>query len=78
MRQVERLVATYRAPGRKRDQRRPIQHKSPHLRDLEDRARQRLGTKVTIEHADGQGKMTIHFYSDDDFQRVLEVLGLSE
>jgi hypothetical protein len=44
---------------------------------LEDRARQRLGTKVDIEHNDGKGRIIIHLFSDDDFQRVLDVLGIS-
>jgi ParB family transcriptional regulator, chromosome partitioning protein len=78
VRQVENLVAAVRAGDKRRHPRRPVAARPAHLRDIEDRARQRFGTKVQIEHAGGKGKMTIHFYSDDDFQRVLEILGLAD
>lgn len=79
VRQVEAIVSAARAgAGKKHASRRQPAQSDAHLRDIEDRARQRLGTKVQIEHAGGKGKMTIHFYSDDDFQRVLDILGLAE
>jgi len=52
--------------------------KSAHIRDLENRARERLGTKVAITQKRGKGRMVIHFYSNDDFQRVLDILGISD
>ncbi len=79
VREVERMVAAVRTgAAKKQPAHRPSAQKDPHLRDIEDRARERFGTKVNVEHAGGKGKMIIHFYSDDDFQRVLDVLGLSE
>jgi ParB family chromosome partitioning protein len=33
-----------------------------------------LGTKVTIDYADSKGKLSIHFYSDDQLQQVVEKL----
>ena len=77
VRQVERIVAQNR-------QEKPLSkpkheaRKSAHLRDLEDRARERLGSKVVIESKGGRGRMIIHFYSDDDFQRILEANGISD
>ena len=51
--------------------------KPPHIRDLEDRIREHFGTKVSIDRNSHRGKLTIHFYTDDDLQRILDVLGLS-
>ena len=52
--------------------------KPAHIRSLEDRARERFGTKVTIDAQGQRGKFVVHFYNDDDFQRVLDVLRLSD
>jgi len=79
VREVERIVAAVRTgAAKKQPARRTTAQKDAHLRDIEERARQRLGTKVQVEHSGGKGKMIIHFYSDDDFQRVLDILGLAE
>jgi len=77
VRELERIAASCR-PEEKKSKRKPTEvPKDAHIRDLEDRARQRLGTKVDIEHQDGKGRIIVHLFSDDDFQRVLDVLGIS-
>ena len=77
VREVERLVGrTVNEKPRRQPKHTPT--KSPYLRDIEDRARERLGSKVTIDSERGRGKLIIHFYSDDDLQRVLDVLGISD
>ena len=76
VREVERLVAQAK-PQPMKTKSHPLAPKPPHIRDLEDRARERFGTKVLIHHKGGRGKLTIHFYSDDDFQRILDVLNLT-
>ena len=79
VREIERIAASYHTEDKK-PKRKPTAAapaKDAHIRDLEDRARQRLGTKVEIEHQDGKGRVIIHLFSDDDFQRVLDLLGIS-
>jgi len=72
VRQVERLAASY-APTKRR-QKKPA--KDPHVRDLEARLRNVLGTKVSVEEGPkpGSGKIVIEFYSNDDFERILAKL----
>ena len=77
VREVERIVAQTRASTTQERKPKKAASKPAHIRDLEDRAREHLGTKVLIEQRDNRGKFTIHFYSDDDFQRILDVLGIS-
>jgi ParB family chromosome partitioning protein len=77
VREIERIAASYRTEEKKPRRKPEAAPKDAHIRDLEDRARQRLGTKVDIEHNDGKGRIIIHLFSDDDFQRVLDVLGIS-
>ena len=33
-----------------------------------------LGTKVEIKHSGGKGRIEIHYYSLDDFERIIELL----
>lgn len=49
----------------------------PHLRSLEDRLREKFGTKVHLKYTHGKGALEISFYSDAELQRVLEILNLS-
>lgn len=46
--------------------------------DLEDRLRQRLGTKVAIMDTKGKGSITIEYYSAEDFTRIASILGVEE
>jgi ParB family chromosome partitioning protein len=77
VREIERIAASYRTEEKKPKRKPTAVTKDAHIRDLEDRARQRLGTKVDIEHQNGKGRIIVHLFSDDDFQRVLDVLGIS-
>jgi ParB family chromosome partitioning protein len=41
---------------------------------LEDKLREKFGTKVQLKYAQGKGAVEISFFSDDELQRVLEIL----
>ncbi len=50
--------------------------KDPHIDEIEERLRTRLGTKVTVDYRGGKGYLRIEFYSEDDLERILgEILG---
>ena len=85
VRMTERLVAAQLArqglgrsgkPGA-----RPSQGNSPIVQnavsDLEDRLRSRLATQVTIHHGEKKGRIEIQYYSNDDLDRILLLLGVS-
>ncbi|MSU59450.1 MAG: ParB/RepB/Spo0J family partition protein [Pedosphaera sp.] len=48
-----------------------------HVADLENRIRERVGTKVHLRYAAGKGSVEISFYSDDELERVLQILGVN-
>ena len=52
--------------------------KAPNIVDLENRLRRELGTKVEIQAKKGgqRGKIVIEFYSFDEFERILQKIGL--
>jgi ParB family chromosome partitioning protein len=44
---------------------------------LEEKLREKFGTKVHLKYAHGKGAVEISFFSDDELQRVLEILGVN-
>ena len=44
---------------------------------LEANLREKFGTKVHLKYAKGKGAVEISFFSDDELQRVLEILGVN-
>ncbi len=44
---------------------------------LEEKLREKFGTKVHLKYAKGKGTVEISFFSDDELQRVLEILGVN-
>jgi ParB family chromosome partitioning protein len=77
VREVERLVRRY-LTTKEESQKQP-KTKSAHLMELQRQLSKELGTKVSIDtRKNGQrGKITIEFYSLDDFDRITERLGIS-
>jgi ParB family chromosome partitioning protein len=48
-----------------------------HVANLENKLRERLGTKVQLRYRQGKGALDIRFYSDDELERILQLLGIS-
>ena len=48
----------------------------PHVGNVENRLRERLGTKVQLRYRQGKGLLEIRFFSDDELERILEILGV--
>jgi ParB family chromosome partitioning protein len=46
-----------------------------YLKSLSDNLKRSLGTKVEIQKRGQRGKIVIHYYSDDELDRLLELLG---
>ena len=44
---------------------------------LEEKMREKFGTKVRLKYTQGKGALEISFFSDDELQRVLEILNVS-
>ena len=51
--------------------------KDTHVANVENRVRERLGTKVNLRYSQGKGALEIAFYSDADLERILQILGIS-
>ena len=50
------------------------QTRGVHVTSLENRLKEKLGTKVSLTYRDGKGALTIKYFSDDDLERILNIL----
>jgi ParB family transcriptional regulator, chromosome partitioning protein len=76
VRQTEELVGSLQAqkPAGKRAP--GVASKDAHVASLENRIRERVGAKVNLRYARGKGSVQIAFFSDDELERILQLLGV--
>jgi ParB family transcriptional regulator, chromosome partitioning protein len=55
----------------------PPARRDVHIADMENRLKQRFGTKVSLRYRQGKGGIEVKFFSDDDLERILQVMGVS-
>lgn len=74
VREVEKLVKNLNKPEKPKKEEDKVMQAI--YVDIEERLKQRLSTKVTINSkGEGAGKIEIEFYNHDDLDRLLELLG---
>lgn len=78
VRQTEGLIAKLqsRDGARARSARTPLATDA-HVTNLENKIRERLGTKVQLRYALGKGSLEVSFYSDAELERILQILGVN-
>ena len=77
VREVERRLREFAGPrtGKKAGRPRSIDRLPPEVKRIEDRLRRYLQTDVNVTVGkNDRGTLTLHFYSADDLQRLLEVM----
>jgi ParB family chromosome partitioning protein len=77
VREVERRLREFVGPrtGKKAGRPRSADRLSPEAKRIEDRLRRYLQTDVTVSVGkNDRGTLTLHFYSADDLERLLEVM----
>ena len=73
VREIEKIVKSYGKPPKAKKEK----NKTLELiyKDIEEQLKQKLSTKVAVSSkGDGAGKIEIEFYSNDDLERLLDVL----
>jgi ParB family transcriptional regulator, chromosome partitioning protein len=80
VRQTEGLVVKLQSRGAKKiadvAKNLTIPTGDPHVADLEARLRETFATKVKLNYAQGKGSLEISFFSDEDLERILQILGI--
>jgi ParB family chromosome partitioning protein len=76
VRQTEALVARFQTGGTaNKKPAAPLVHDA-NLAELENRLREKFGTKVRLKYQQGKGSLDIAFFSDDDLERILQIIGV--
>lgn len=75
VRQTEELIDKLQgeSTGKTSTQHSP-QTREVHVTSLENRLKEKLGTKVSLTYREGKGALTIKYFSDDDLERILKIL----
>ena len=75
VRQTEELIDKLQgeSTGKTSTQHSP-QTRGVHVTSLENRLKEKLGTKVSLTYREGKGALTIKYFSDDDLERILKIL----
>ncbi len=76
VRQAEGLVAKWQSRGETKKTRTPLPTDA-HVANLENKIREKLGTKVLLRYKDGKGALEISFFSDAELEGVLQAMGIS-
>jgi len=73
VRDTEKLVKLLKKP--KKEKEKPVIQNAFVYEDLEERMKTIIGSKVHVNHkANGKGKIEIEYYSDNDLERIFELL----
>jgi len=81
VRDVERRLRNVVGPrtGKKAGRPRAVDRQSPEVRRIEDRLRRFFQTDVMLRAGqDNSGTLSLHFYSADDLERILERMGVPD
>lgn len=74
VRDLEKLVYSDKSHRRTR----PIKLRSAQIVSVEDELKRKMGTKVTIHQRRKGGRIVIEYYSTDDLERILSIMGVLE
>ena len=77
VRQTETLVAHLQLPAAavSKPGAAPLP-RDAHLAAVENKLRERFGTKISLRYQQGKGALEIRFFSDDDLERILQIVGV--
>lgn len=73
VRELERLVKNLNTEKKEKEKTRDM---NPYYKDVTERLQNYFGTKVNISNKNNKGKIEIEYYSNEDLQRILEIINL--
>ena len=76
VRDVEKSVKKLNQQDNRNEVKKEISLSNIYYKEIENRLQEYLGTKVIINNKKKQGKIEIEYYSEDDLQRILDIIKL--
>lgn len=74
VRETERLVKSLTKKEKIKDN--TVSKNNPYYQDIKNRLEDFFQTKVNVDNKNNKGKIEIEYYSDEDLQRIIEMLNL--
>lgn len=75
VRELERLVKKI-AEGKIKEERLITSELNPYYKEIKNQLQNYFGTKVNISNKNNKGKIEIEYYSEDDLQRILDIINM--
>jgi ParB family chromosome partitioning protein len=75
VRQLEEFLELAKGKPEKQKPSRVPREQSPLIREVEERLQEVLGTRVRIKDKKGKGRIEVEYYSTEELNRILEVIG---
>lgn len=73
VRELEKLIKNLNNNKEEKSTKREV---NPYYKDVTERLQNYFGTKVNISNKNNKGKIEIEYYSEEDLQRILEIINL--
>ncbi|MGG7059245.1 ParB/RepB/Spo0J family partition protein [Clostridium nigeriense] len=73
VRELERLIKSLKVEKQPKEK---VRELNPYYKDVTERLQNYFGTRVNISNKNNKGKIEIEYYSDEDLQRILEIIDL--
>jgi len=77
VRQTEELVTSFSKQKTGSKPTAPIPVRDANIASLEEKLRERLGTKVQLRYRNGKGALDIRFFNEAELERLLQILGIN-
>ena len=75
VRELERLVKKI-VEGKNKEEKSAITELNPYYKEIKNQLQNYFGTKVNISNKNSKGKIEFEYYSEDDLQRILDIINM--
>ncbi|MGL5576952.1 MAG: ParB/RepB/Spo0J family partition protein [Sarcina sp.] len=76
VREVENFIKYLQVKDNEEKKEKELKKVNPYYKDIKDRLQDYFGTKVNINSNKNKGKIEIEYYSEEDLQRILDIINL--
>ena len=75
VRELEKIIRRIIEPNN-RNSSSSKQELNPYYKEIKNQLQNYFGTKVNISNKNNKGKIEIEYYSEDDLQRILDIINI--
>lgn len=76
VRELELQIKKIKNNDHQKQEKNNSKENAPYYKDITERLQNYFGTKVNINNNNNKGKIEIEYYSEEDLQRILEIINL--